>query len=83
MKYIVIMGFMLFLIGCGGGGGVSEEILPVGTEKMVYEQLYTVSAGDQVIKTSMKAQIRVTHVSGEVNSTIELIEGAVNIVRKQ
>ena len=76
---------MLFLIGCGGGsgGGASEEILPAGTEKMVYEQLYTVSAEDQVIKTSIEAQIRVTHVSGEVNSTIELIEGAVNIVRKQ
>jgi hypothetical protein len=50
---------------------------------MAYGQLYTVTAGDQVVKTSEDAQIRVTHILDEVNSTIELVEGTANIIRKQ
>ena len=78
---------MFFLIGCGGGGGggggASEEVLPAGTEKMLYGQLYAVTTGDQVVKTTADAQIRVTHIMGEANSTIELVEGMANIIRKQ
>jgi len=74
---------LLFLIGCGGGGGTSEEIVPQSTERMAYGQLYAVTIGDQVVKTSEDAQIRVTHILNEVNSTIELIEGTANIIRKQ
>jgi hypothetical protein len=85
VKNIIIASSLLFLIGCGGGGGggTSEEIVPQGTEKMAYGQLYTVTTGDQVVKTSEDTQIRVTHVIDEINSTIELVEGTANIIRKQ
>jgi hypothetical protein len=86
MRNLLILGSVFFLIGCGGGGGgdtVQAEVLPTGVEKMVMGQLYAVAPGDQVVKTSADAEIRVTHFANEINSTIELIEGTANIVRKQ
>lgn len=88
MKELLILVSMLFLIGCGGGGGggstsVVEDPLPAGTEKMVAGQIYQVSPGDQVVKTSEGAQIKVIHVYDEENSTIELTAGEANIARNQ
>ena len=84
MKEVLILVSILFLIGCGGGGGsttVTEDPLPAGTEKMAAGQTYQVSPGDQVVKTSKDAQIRVAHVYGEANSSVELIEGDANLVK--
>ncbi len=86
MKELLILVSMLFLIGCGGGGGstsVAEDPLPTGTEEMVAGQAYQVSPGDQVVKISEDTQIKVVHVDGETNSTIELVAGEANIVRSQ
>ena len=85
MKKLLILVSMLFLIGCGGSGGstsIVEDPLPAGTEKMVIGQIYQVSVGDQVVKTSEGAQIRVIHVNSEAASSVELIEGDANLVRK-
>ena len=86
MKELLILVSVLFLIGCGGGGGstsIVKDPLPTGTEEMVAGQTYQVSPGDQVVKTFEDAQVRVVHVDGEINSTIELVEGEANIVRSQ
>ncbi len=81
---------VFFLVGCGGGSGSSpnvtvpvEPTVPDGTEKMTTGQIYQVSSGDQVVKISGEAQIKVIHVDGETTSTIELVLGEANIVRSQ
>ncbi len=92
MKKLLILISVFFLVGCGGGSGGGsgssssatvpvEPTLPDGTEKMIAGQTYQVSSGDQVVKTSEDAQIKVIHVDGETNSTIELVTGEANIVR--
>ena len=90
MGKILILISVFFLVGCGGGSGSSsgvtvpvEPALPDGTEKMIAGQTYQVSSGDQVVKTSEDTQIKVIHVDGETNSTIELVIGEANIVRSQ
>ena len=90
MRKLLFLISIFFLVGCGGGSGSSpgatvpvEPTLPDGTEKMIAGQTYQVSSGDQVVKTSEDAQIKVIHVDGETNSTIELVTGEANIVRSQ
>ena len=88
MRKLLILISVFFLSGCGGGGGggstsIVEDPLPDGTEKMIAGQTYQVSPGDEVVKTSEGAQIKVTHIYDETNSTIELVEGDANIVRSQ
>jgi len=86
VRKLLFLVSVLILVGCGGGSGTvvstpQEPTLPDGTEKMIAGQTYQVSSGDQVVKTSENAQIKVLHVDGEVNSTIELVLGEANIVR--
>jgi len=87
MKKILILISALLFVGCGGGGNSSSsaptDTIPPGTEKMDAGVAYQVSAGDQVVKTSVDAQIKVKHVDGETNSTVELVTGEANIVRSQ
>lgn len=90
MRKLLILISVFFLLGCGGGSGSSsgttvsvEPALPDGTEKMIVGQTYQVLPGDQVVKTSEDTQIKVVHVDGETNSTIELVAGEANIVRSQ
>lgn len=89
MRKILILISVLLFVGCGGGGNSSSsssvptDTIPPGTEKMDAGVVYQVSTGDQVVKTSVDAQIRVKHVDGETNSTIELVAGEANIVRSQ
>lgn len=86
MGKILILASILFFAGCGGGGGSSgtaehEEILPDGTEKMQAGVVYQVAHGDSIVKTSQETEIKITHKSGDENSTVELIEGEANLVR--
>ena len=99
MRELIILISVFFLVGCGGGSGSDTittapveslpddtapvESLPDGTEKMIVGQTYQVSHGDQVLKTTENAQIKVNHVDGKTNSTIELVAGEANIVRSQ
>ncbi len=89
MKNLLMLISVFFLLGCGGGSGsstiatASVESLPAGTEKMIAGQTYQAAPGDQVVKTSEDAQVKVIHVDDETNSTIELVVGEANIVRSQ
>ena len=86
MRKLLLLISVFFLVGCGGGSGSTKivtESLPNGTEKMIAGETYQVSPGDQVVKTFEDTQIKVIHVDGETNSTIELVLGEANIVRSQ
>jgi len=84
-KYFIGLSVFL-LIGCGGGSGSGSapvETLPPGTEAMVTGELYEVTKGDMIVKVSEAAEVRITHKVGEINSTVELVQGKANIVRAQ
>lgn len=73
----------LALIGCGGGGGdtsgspVAPGIDPErGDTPMSMNELYSVSSGDQIIKTSSPTKLKITHIEGSRGSSVELIEGS-------
>ena len=85
MRFLYIVLPLFFLIGCGGGGGSgsADTPLPAGTEAMEPGQIYEVAPGDSVVRVSDDAQIKVTHVAGDANSTIELALGRANIIRAQ
>jgi len=88
MRFFYLVLPVFFLVGCGGGGSGTantpqEPPLPAGTEAMELGQIYEVAPGDSVVRVSDDAQIKVTHVAEEANSTIELALGKANIVRAQ
>ena len=96
MKELLILISAILLIGCDTGSGSgsapaapeapaapAEPEMPQGIEKMKSGETYQVTHGDYIVKTTEEAQIRVTHKGGEANSSIELVQGEANIVRKQ
>jgi len=81
--YIV---FILGLLGCGSGGsgGSSTPDTPglnpdSGESNMIMNQVYALSQGDEIIKTSPLTRIRVTHIDGSRGSSVELIEGSATL----
>jgi hypothetical protein len=40
---------------------------------------YTVYKGDQILKTSDQASIRITHIDGSTRSTVTLLDGSAMI----
>ena len=76
MKQTFIFGMIsILLIGCGSGGGGSND------ETMVLDQSYTIKSGNKVVKNSNTAKLKVIHVDKHKNSTIILIEGNATIIR--
>jgi hypothetical protein len=50
---------------------------------MVINTPYTVSQGDQILKSSDNALLRVTHVDGRTDSNVVLVEGSATIIVKK
>jgi len=95
MKIILFLISLFLVTGCDIGSGSSttptapvasepaEPELPPGIEKMEKGKVYVVTHGDYLVKTSEETQVKVIHKGGETVSTIELVLGEANIVRKQ
>jgi hypothetical protein len=81
---------IIFLVGCGSSSNVVEEDTPTTPPttqpKEIYEvsmelyKSYVVTVGDKVIKKSEDAHIKVVHIEGDINSTVELIGGEANLI---
>lgn len=89
MKKILIYSTIAILLsGCGGSeGGNSADDTPgenpgKGDTSMVINKAYVAAPGDQIIKDSILARIKVTHKEGNSRSTVELVEGKA-ILRKK
>jgi len=82
-KYILIISISIFLIGCGGSHTTiieddnSSDIYEIAME--LYKP-YIVTTGDKVIKKSDDAQIKITHIENDINSTVELIDGEADLI---
>jgi len=84
-KYLLIISISIFLIGCGGShkrvveeeNNNSSDIYEISME--LYKP-YIVRVGDKVIKKTVNAQIKITHIENEINSTVELIEGDADLI---
>jgi hypothetical protein len=73
IKQILIMSTLsLVLINCGGSDGTKDRIMETG-------ELYSVSKGDVIVKTSGEASVKITHVSGKSSSTVSLVDGKATI----
>ncbi|MBA1420492.1 MAG: hypothetical protein FAF03_06450 [Epsilonproteobacteria bacterium] len=80
MKNILLYSTLtIALVGCGGGSGGGS-----GTYEgpMSPQTKYTMYAGDRVEKASSSAIVQITHVDGQNQSTIELVEGNATIIRQ-
>lgn len=82
MKNILLYSALtIALVGCGGGsGGSSNNSTYEGP--MSPQTPYTMYQGDRVERTSSSTVIQITHVDGQNQSTIELVEGNATIIRK-
>lgn len=50
---------------------------------MIINTPYTVSSGDQILKSSDKAVVKITHIDGQNQSNVVLIEGSATIIIKK
>ena len=50
---------------------------------MVLNTPYTVKEGDQILKSSDNALLRITHVDGRTDSNVVLVEGSATIIVKK
>lgn len=95
MKELLFFSLMLIITGCDVGSSSSASVptatpaapaepeMPPGHEKMEAGKVYVVNHGDYLVKTTDDAQVKVVHKGGETVSTIELVLGEANIIRKQ
>jgi uncharacterized lipoprotein YehR (DUF1307 family) len=68
---------VLFLYGCGGGGSSSDGSAGLPSEvTMEPGTTYTLYKGDQILKTSEQASVRITHIDGSTQSTATLLDGS-------
>jgi len=84
MKNILLFSTLtIALVGCGGGsdggagGGSGSYEGPMSPQTK-----YTMYEGDRVERSSSSAIVQITHVDGQNQSTIELVEGNATIIRK-
>ena len=80
-KILIFIPSMMFLIGCGGGSSSSGSNSTYAGPMAVAE-IYTMYTGDSVIKDSDSPLMKVIHIDGATESTIELVEGNATIIRK-
>jgi len=73
-KIFTLSASLFFLISCGGSKS---------DRNMELSEQYTVSSGDKVMRDGENTLLKITHVSGEKKSTIELLEGNATIIYKQ
>jgi hypothetical protein len=78
MKNILLYSITIVLVGCGGGSGGSSSTYK---GPMSLQKKYTMYEGDSVAKSSASAIVKITHVDGQNQSTIELVEGNATIIR--
>jgi hypothetical protein len=78
-KILIFTTSMIFLIGCGGGSSSSGSNKDV---TMTIGQPYTVYSGNKIIKNAEETHVQVTHIDGESESTVVLVEGNATIIRK-
>jgi len=95
MKELLVLISMFMITGCDVGSSTSANVptvapaapaepeMPPGHEKMEAGKVYVVNHGDYLVKTTDDAQVKVVHKGGETVSTIELVLGEANIIRKQ
>ena len=50
---------------------------------MIINTTYTVSQGDQIIKSSDNTLLRITHIDGQKDSDVVLVEGSATIIVKK
>jgi uncharacterized lipoprotein YehR (DUF1307 family) len=82
MKNILLYSTLtIALVGCGGGSGGGSSY---GSYEgpMSPQTQYTMYEGDRVERSSASTIIKITHVDGQNQSTIELVEGNATIIRK-
>lgn len=73
MKKILFYSLVLvFLISCGGSKSKPDQEMLIG-------ELYTVSPGDKIIKTTDTAIVNIIHIDAQDTSTVELIVGKASI----
>jgi len=85
---LVFISIALLLTACGGGGGSGGTETPStgesSSEDITLTQgvLYTVYAGNKLVKNTPKTIIQITHIDQESKSTVMLLEGNATIIRK-
>ena len=83
MKYIYITLFLLTLQGCGNS---SDNSAPQETSTVIIDmelnKSYTVYTGDKLVKTSEDTQVSILKNAQEETSTLILLKGSANILRK-
>lgn len=86
MKNIIILTIAIFLLSACGGSGDSDGNSNVpginpdkGDTRMIINQQYVVSAGDQIFKDSDLAKVKILHYDGNTRSSVELIEGSATL----
>jgi uncharacterized lipoprotein YehR (DUF1307 family) len=85
MKKLFFILPLLFLYGCGGGSSSGESsseessLRAPSEVEMETGTAYTLYKGDQILKTSDQASVRITHIDGSTRSTATLLEGSAMI----
>ena len=79
-KILIFITTAILIAGCGSSGGSSSESTEDVT--MVISETYTVYPGNQVLKGSPDTLVQITHIDGQTESTIQLLEGNATIIRK-
>ncbi|CAA6819645.1 MAG: Unknown protein [uncultured Sulfurovum sp.] len=65
--------FSLFILGCGSDGAKGNRVMTINEE-------YTVSKGEQIVKNSEDALLKVIHEDKSEQSTVILLEGNATIL---
>ena len=83
MKYIYITLVLLTLQGCGGSSdnSIPQETATVSIA-MELNKSYTVYTGDKLSKTSENTQVSIVKNTQDETSTLTLLKGSANILRK-
>ena len=79
-KILIFIPSMIFLIGCGSDSSSGSNSTYAGS--MTVAEIYTMYPGDSVSPDSDSPLLKIIHIDGATESTIELVEGDATIVRK-
>ena len=83
MKQLFIFATTLLFLGCGSGTDSADNA--AGQEEtvvMTSSETYQVNPGDHINKLTEDTQLVITHNQGEEGSSIELLQGSAEIVRR-